>query len=231
MKSYQTPKPNRYSTVSLVAATGFSAFLFLVVPIAQLIHFSSQVPPPKASSITQTMLPPPPPPAPPVTKVQKTVSNKPLNDILQAGAAGSDSPKGAKMAIEPLSLPSSVPNPNAIVAVDYTTSFGVNAGSLEAMDISIDIFEIAQVDEIPVPLARISPNIPYALRNREGNVEVIFIVDENGNVVDPEIKSSSDNRFNESVLAAIKRWRFKPGKRGGELVKVRMLQPFKITVQ
>ncbi len=228
MNTYKTPKPDRYSTVSLIGATVFSAFLFLAIPMTQLIHFSGDVAAPKTEPIKETPPPPPPPPPPEViTPPSKQAPDTQMLAFVQAAGKRSSSQQGAKMAIEPLAIPSSVPNPNATVAVDYTVSFGVNAEDLG----SLSIFEIAQVDEIPVPINRISPNIPYALRNREGSVEVIFVVDEDGNVIDPEIKTSSDSRFNDSVLTAIKRWRFKPGKRGGETVKVRMLQPFKITVQ
>ena len=73
------------------------------------------------------------------------------------------------------------------------------------------------------------PAITAAMKQRApGSVVVIFEVDQTGRVQNPRVRSSSDPIFESAVLTAIKQWRFEPGKRNGEPVRTRMLQPFTI---
>jgi protein TonB len=55
---------------------------------------------------------------------------------------------------------------------------------------------------------------------------VVFTVDQQGRVENPVVQSASDPAFEQPVLAAIKQWKFEPGKRSGKAVRFRMRQPF-----
>jgi protein TonB len=66
-----------------------------------------------------------------------------------------------------------------------------------------------------------------ALRKRlPATVNVLFVVDEGGRVENPIVQNSSDPQFEAAALAAIRQWKFEPGKRGGKPVRFRMRQPF-----
>lgn len=86
---------------------------------------------------------------------------------------------------------------------------------------------------------RVTPHIPSDLLTGSspivrGNgvvVEVAFIVDEQGDVVDPEIFSSSHEGFSKLALETLSEWRFKPGRRGSEPVRTRMIIPFHFEAQ
>ena len=70
-----------------------------------------------------------------------------------------------------------------------------------------------------------SPELTPELRRREAKVVVAFLVDENGDVVEPRLESSSDPQFGPVALAAVARWRFEPAIRDGAPVRTRMRVP------
>jgi len=94
-------------------------------------------------------------------------------------------------------------------------------------DDSVDaIFSMADLDQKPRVIYQSSPVFTKQLRQKApGKVNVIFIVDEQGRVVEPRIRSSTDPIFEQPALNAVKRWKFEPGKRGGKAVRFRMLAP------
>jgi len=88
------------------------------------------------------------------------------------------------------------------------------------------VFSMADLDQKPRVVYQVGPTLTKALRRRTpAKVNIIFIVDEKGRVVEPRVKSSTDPMFDQAALAAVKRWKFEPGKRGGKAVRFRMLQP------
>lgn len=65
----------------------------------------------------------------------------------------------------------------------------------------------------------------------EGMVVVEFIVNEKGEVVDPEIIREIGGGCDEEVLRAIKLQKFSPGVQNGKLVKVRVRQAVRFRLQ
>lgn len=63
----------------------------------------------------------------------------------------------------------------------------------------------------------VQPEYPAELKNQkvQGEVQVQFIVDEQGAVKDPRILKSTDPRFDAAVLAAIPQWTFEPAVTSG----------------
>ena len=55
-----------------------------------------------------------------------------------------------------------------------------------------------------------------------GTVNVDFIVDTSGNVRAPYAASSSQREFESSAVAAVSKWRFRPGKKSGHTVNTHM---------
>jgi protein TonB len=64
------------------------------------------------------------------------------------------------------------------------------------------------------------------LRKRvPATVHVLFVVAPDGRVESPLVQKSTDAMFERSALAAVKQWRFEPGKKNGEAVRFRMRVP------
>ncbi len=89
------------------------------------------------------------------------------------------------------------------------------------------VFELKDLDTIPNPTLQVPPNYPADLKRKgvEGFVEVGFVVDENGLVVNARVLSSSQREFEQAALLAVSKWKFKPGKKGGKSVKTNMSVP------
>ena len=86
--------------------------------------------------------------------------------------------------------------------------------------------------EPPVPVRMVPPEYPSELR-REGVSGVVMIsctIDVKGDVQDVVIEKSSNQSFNPSALAAVKKWKFKPAKIDGEPVAKKVTIPLKFTV-
>jgi protein TonB len=88
------------------------------------------------------------------------------------------------------------------------------------------VFSMADLDQKPKAIYQTSPIVPPRLRRKTpAKVNLIFIVDEDGRVVEPRVRSSTDPEFEPLALTVVKRWKYEPGKRGGKPVRFRVLQP------
>ncbi len=80
----------------------------------------------------------------------------------------------------------------------------------------------------PNPTRRVAPIYPYdlAITGTPGRVEIGFFVNERGRIVDAEVLVASHDSFGSNSLAAIREWRFKPGRMDGKRVDMRVIIPF-----
>ena len=86
--------------------------------------------------------------------------------------------------------------------------------------------------EPAVPVRTVAPIYPYELKRDgiTGVVSVAFEVDEQGNVQDATVQKSSNAKFDQPALDAIKKWKFKPGRKDGVPVKMKVAIPLQFTV-
>ena len=89
------------------------------------------------------------------------------------------------------------------------------------------IFDISQLDQIPVPRIQQQPIYPYEMRRAgiTGEVNVGFIVDANGDVRDSYVINSTHREFEVPAVQAVSKWKFRPGRRSGHAVNTRMSVP------
>ena len=86
--------------------------------------------------------------------------------------------------------------------------------------------------EPPVPVRTVAPKFPEEMR-RNGNaglVTVSCLIDEKGNVTEPKVVKSTNDAFSEPAVEALKKWKFKPAKKNGEAVAIRVNIPVQFTV-
>lgn len=88
------------------------------------------------------------------------------------------------------------------------------------------IFDLSQLDQIPVARIRQPPIYPVVMRQGgvTGEVNIGFIVDTNGDVHDPYVIRASHPEFEIAALQAISKWKFRPGRRNGRNVNTRMTE-------
>ena len=94
-------------------------------------------------------------------------------------------------------------------------------------------FNLNEVDQPPRAVRPVTPQYPFEARAKgiEARVLVKCVIDEEGNVVEPEVTSvKPDNeyrdKFAKKAIEAINRFRFKPAKKDGKAVDCIVVQPF-----
>jgi TonB family protein len=90
-----------------------------------------------------------------------------------------------------------------------------------------DILSSAELDQRPRPVFQASPQYPLEMRKKkvEGTVNVVFFVDKDGRVLNPQVENSSHPAFERPALEAVRQWRFDPGTRRGQKVSFKMRVP------
>lgn len=91
----------------------------------------------------------------------------------------------------------------------------------------------SKVDEPPAPLKTVKPTYPNELKRDgvEGLAAVSCVIDETGVVQSAKIVKSSNPGFERAALDAIVKWKFKPAKKDGKEVKVRVTIPFRFNLE
>ncbi|MBN2584920.1 MAG: TonB family protein [Planctomycetes bacterium] len=198
----------------LLGAGGLTLAVFLVLPLMQTI---SKPPSPDLfiQEVDTADLPPPPPPPP---EEDKPPEAKP-----------DDKPPELAEEAPPLDL--------SQLELALNPGFGEGAGTIDtavslklstaaASEDAMGIFSLADLDQKPRVIYQPGPAITSQVRRKvPGTVYIIFVVDERGRVTNPLVQKSSDSVFEEPALAAVKQWKFEPGKRNGQNVRFRMRVP------
>ena len=87
-------------------------------------------------------------------------------------------------------------------------------------------FSFADLDQKPRAIFQPGPNLDAKLKKAGGGkVYVVFTVDESGKVTEATVQRSTDVLFERPALAAVQKWKFEPGTRGGKPVRFRMRVP------
>lgn len=86
-----------------------------------------------------------------------------------------------------------------------------------------DLFDVANLDQIPVARVQPAPNYPFEMKRAgiSGTVTLEFIVDSKGDVVAVQIIRSSQREFEQPAIQAVQKWKFRPGRKGGRAVNTR----------
>lgn len=95
-----------------------------------------------------------------------------------------------------------------------------------------DLFDLANLDQVPVPRFQARPVYPFEMRRAgiTGEVLVGFIVDSNGDVRDAHAIRSNQREFEAAAIQAVMKWKFRPGRKGGRAVNTRMQVPIVFSI-
>lgn len=203
--------------VGLVLALG----LFLLLPLLESITAT-----PTADLIVQQAstanLPPPPPPPPEEEKPEE--EEKPKEEPPPPDLAEETPP----LDLSQLELALNIGAGGGVGAFqgDFAVTLPVAEESKEGSSDVDALFSIADLDQKPRVMYQPGPNMTAEMRKQTpGTVYILFVVDQRGRVEDPLVQSTTNPIFDSAALAAVKQWRFEPGKRSGEAVKFRMRVP------
>lgn len=215
-QAFSVVRTIRYYLTVLFGAAVLTLAFFIVLPLMQTIS----KPPADDLFLSDVDLanvePPPPPPAEEEPDPEPETEEQPPELIEQA----------APLDLSQLEL---ALNPSFGEGWMGSGDFAVKLNTIvsDSKDGNSDaIFSMADLDQKPRVIYQSSPVLSQQLRRKApGKVNIIFIVDERGRVVEPRVRNSTDPIFENPALTAVKRWKFEPGKRSGKPVRFRMLVP------
>jgi protein TonB len=166
-----------------------------------------------------TALPPPPPP--PVEEEKE--EEKPEEEPPPPPKLAEDTPP---LDLSQLELALN-PGTGGGVGGDFEVRLPVGGGSGQGDGADVDqLFSMSDLDQKPRVIYQPSPQTSSQLQKlAPGTVTIVFVVDQRGRVENPLVQSSSNPAFEAPALAAVKQWKFEPGKRNGEPVRFRMRVP------
>ena len=205
--------------LAAVAGLALAFGLFLVLPLLESITSTAQ--PDMIVQGVNTALPPPPPPPP-------------VEEQKEEEKAEEEPPPPPKLAEEtpPLDLSQLElalnPGTGGGGAGDFEVRLPVGGGAESSTgETEVDqLFSMSDLDQKPRVIYQPSPQSSAQLQKlAPGTVTIVFVVDQRGRVENPIVQSSSNPAFEAAALAAVKQWKFEPGKRNGEAVRFRMRVP------
>ncbi|HWA11370.1 MAG TPA: TonB family protein [Opitutaceae bacterium] len=111
-------------------------------------------------------------------------------------------------------------------AAEQQRAAAARAAASAAAD-AATIYDISQVDQVPVATASVKPVYPFELRRAgvTGQAVVGFVVDASGQVQDVRGVSATHPEFEAAAVDAIKKWKFNAGQKAGIPVGVRVQVP------
>ncbi|MEO5959194.1 MAG: PEGA domain-containing protein [Opitutaceae bacterium] len=144
---------------------------------------------------------------------------------------------GANLGVTPLTLqetPGAVRYELALDGYDpVTVSGSVEGGStldLTAKFAAADrIFTAAELDQAPEPIGAKQPEFPYYLTVEKGRVEIQVTLNRDASIRDLKLLSTTNRDLVKFCLAAVEKWKFKPGLKGGKPVISRVIVPITVT--
>lgn len=94
------------------------------------------------------------------------------------------------------------------------------------------VYDIAQLDKPPQPTFQARPQYPISLRRLGvgGQAKISFLVDAKGIPQGVNVTDASHPEFGEAAVAAVQKWRFKAGEKGGNAVNTRVVVPIVFTL-
>lgn len=204
--------------LAAVAGLALAFGLFLVLPLLESITSTAQT-----DMIVQgvnTALPPPPPPPP----VEEQEEEEEVEE---------EPPPPPKLAEEtpPLDLSQLElalnPGTGGGGGGDFEVRLPVGGAATSEQAGDVDqLFSLSDLDQKPRVIYQPSPQTNAQLQKlAPGTVTIVFVVDQRGRVENPIVQASSNPVFEAPALAAVKQWKFEPGKRNGEPVRFRMRVP------
>lgn len=199
---------------------GIVTALLLHGGLALAGNFFNPSPPPPApaeETIPVIELTPPPPLEPDPVEYSEA-GGEPggdLSDIVPPMQADTPSPTASTF-VQPIQPPPppGISRPSGVTVIPLRPGSGVSGGTGTGFK---NLFDLASLDQPPVPRVQVKPVYPYEMSRAgiNGEVVVVFVVDSEGNVRNPAVVSSTHREFEAEALRAVARWKFKPGRKNG----------------
>lgn len=196
----------------VLGSIGLTLVFFLVLPLMQAINkppeFDTDVRPSDTASLE------PPPPMEEPEPEEEEPEEEPPPDLQQEA--------------QPLDLGALELALGASAGDGWgTTGFALDlSAALPGGNDLDELVSMADLDQKPRAIHQPSPLLDAETRKAGGGtVYILFVVGTNGRVESPIVQKPIHPALDKAALAAVKQWKFEPGRRNGEVVRFRMRVP------
>lgn len=205
---YKSSNPNRSLAVGVTLGIAVSGLIFLAIPLTQIFTEYTK----ETTDIQAIDLAPPPPP-PPLDEPP------PPPEPEEPPPPPDFEPPPPPISLEQLEIALEAGTGEAVGGDFAMPNLTINKDELGGLD----IFDINDLDKKPRSVKQIAPIYPMDATRRglSGYVNVQFIIDQRGNVVNVKVTSSSDKIFEKPTIDSLRQWKFTPGEKGGRVVTTR----------
>jgi protein TonB len=196
----------------VTGAVALTMTFFFVLPLIQAISK-----PPATDLVLQVVdtanLPPPPPPPDDKPEEEEEPEEEPPELMEEA----------PPLDLSQLELALNPGFSDGWLGGDFAVKLNNVVSSKDDVDA---LFSINDLDQTPRVIYQPSPVLNAKMRKKTpGTVYIIFVVNQSGKVENPQVQSSTDPVFVNAATAAVKKWKFEPGKRNGQAVRFKMRVP------
>jgi periplasmic protein TonB len=197
-------------------AAGLTAIIFCIIPFSHLVNK-----PGRTFEIVKTSAVDLPPPA-----------EEQAPPPLQEAERPAEAPPEPQLADTPQPISISADLEVASGSGGALAGFGDIRALTAAQTVQDGTFDVSELEQRPEAVSQVAPAYPAELRKAkiEGLVTLVFVLDENGRVEEPRVENSSRQEFEKPALDAIRKWRFRPGIKGGQAVRSYIRIPMRFRV-
>lgn len=116
--------------------------------------------------------------------------------------------------------------------IQTSSTLSIPVGKTTSVSAMKEVFDLANLDQAPVARFQAKPVYPFELKRARvsGEVMVAFIVNSDGDVVEAYAAKSDVREFEAPAVAAVSKWKFKPGRKGNRAVNTKMQVPIGFSV-
>jgi protein TonB len=212
-KVYQNKRDLLGLPIAVTIGVGMAATVFCIIPFSHIVNRPSRALELRKSSAVD--LPPPaedkaPPPAPEPDKPP-------------------EAPPEPKLADAPQQIPLSADLEVAMGSGGALAGFGEIRALTATQAIQDETFDVSELEKKPEVVSEVAVVYPRDLAKAkiEGLVTLVFIISEEGRVEEPRVENSTRPEFEKPALDAFRKWRFRPGIKGGQPVRTYTRKTFR----
>ncbi len=116
--------------------------------------------------------------------------------------------------------------------IQTSSTLSIPVGKTTSVNAMKEVFDLSNLDQAPVVKFQAKPVYPFELKRARvaGEVMVGFIVNADGDVVEAYAIRSDVREFEGPAVAAVAKWKFKPGRKGNRAVNTKMQVPIGFSV-
>jgi len=208
--------------VHALCGLGCAGLILTVLALSRAPHKAE--PEPEIYVAHQVTLPLDEPPPPPVSEPTPTDSGPMVGPLRLEIAAAPTSAVHIQVPDVPLLSTEALPPPaRGVVAARFDLVRSVVRPIREDGDLSTrHVFDRSEVDQRPLVIHRVTPKFNYTRVSKLATPRaiVLLVVNTDGSVGEVRLMhGSTDEEFDESVIEAIREWRFSPAVRKGQKVR------------